>query len=331
LNGSPGPCKGRLTFGYARAVAVSVPAKTKVNGRALCAHVSSETAEPLAATASRVDHWILVEYRGAWDREVLGGSLLSAELKAHLRGELAALPRARLLFVKKPERRAHRRRQLFFGCSRPGRERFFALEFERHDDLVGLELAAALAGGGTVAEPLEHPLFVVCTHGKRDPCCAKFGRPLYDALRHETDSDWVWQSTHVGGDRFAGNVVAFPHGVYYGRVGPRDVSALLDEHAAGRLWLERYRGRSAYSFAVQAAEYSVRVEEDLRRLDDLTVLACRATRDGWRVRLRDPAGAVHEVDVVEERGEEAVHLTCGSALPQHARRYVATGRRVKRR
>jgi hypothetical protein len=313
-------------------VAVSVEQRKIARGRAFCADVSSAASESLAATASRVDHWILVEYRGLWDRDVLGGSLLSSDLKEHMRGQLDRLGHARLLFVKQPERRAYGRRQLFFGTSRPGEERFFALEFDHHDDLVGLDLAGALSDGETPGVPLDHPLLVVCTHGKRDRCCAKHGRPLYDALRRQAESGWVWQSTHVGGDRFAGNVVVLPYGLYYGRVSPGDVPALLAEHAKGNLWLEHYRGRSAYSFPVQAAEHALRVEEELTGIDDLAYVGGEHVGDGaWRVRFRDSEGQVHEVDVVEERGEAPVYLTCGALKPRHARRFAATGRRVLRR
>jgi hypothetical protein len=309
-------------------VAVSVEPRRSAGGRAFCANVSSASSEPLAATASRVDHWILVEYRGLWDRDVLGGSLLSEELKRHLREQLRRLGRARLLFVKQPERRAARRRRLFFGSSVPGRERFFELELDRHDDLIALDFAAALSGGETPGVPVQHPLFVVCTHGKRDRCCAKYGRPLYDAMRREAEADWVWQSTHVGGDRFAGNVVCLPEGLYFGRVGVEDVRPLLARYADGRLHLERYRGRAAYGFPVQAAEEAVRVEAGLDGIDDLQLIASAREDDGWRVRFGAPDDVVYEADVVEERGEEAVYLTCGSVTPQHARRYSATAHRV---
>ncbi|MGH3032231.1 MAG: sucrase ferredoxin, partial [Gaiellaceae bacterium] len=244
--------------------------------------------------------------------------------------QLRTLGDARLLFVKKPERRSHSRRQLFFGTSKPGEERFFQLEFDHHDDLVDLDFAAALSGAETPGLPVEHPLLVVCTHGKRDRCCAKYGRPLYDALCREAESGWVWQSTHVGGDRFAGNVVVLPQGLYFGRVGREDVRPLLDEHAEGNVLLERYRGRSAYSFAVQAAEQAIRVESELLGIDELELVGSEARGGGWLVRFRDPEGAVHEVEVVEERGEEAVYLTCGAVTPQHARRYAAASRRVAR-
>ena len=157
---------------------------------------------------------------------------------------------------------------MLFGSSRPGEERFFELELEHHDELLGVDLAAALAGGETGATAVDGPLYVVCTHGKRDRCCALQGLPLYDALRRETDPGRVWQSTHVGGDRFAGNLVVLPHGLYYGRVAPADAARVLAAHAAGEVELDHYRGRSAYPFPVQAAERALRESEGLLGIDD---------------------------------------------------------------
>ncbi|MGH3023158.1 MAG: sucrase ferredoxin [Gaiellaceae bacterium] len=304
--------------------------KPATRGRAFCAAESSAGDEPLAATASRIDHWILLEYRGLWDRDVLGGSLLSPELKAHLRAQLQALGNARLLFVKRPERRSQGRRRLFFGTSRPGEERFFGLEVDHQEDLVGFDFAGALSGEATPGVPLDHPLLVVCTHGKRDRCCAKYGRPLYDALCRETEPEWVWQSTHVGGDRFAGNVVALPQGLYYGRVEPGDVTALLAAHASGRIDLERYRGRSAYSFPVQAAEHAVRESTGLLGIGDLAFAGSEGAGPGtWRVRFR-AGGELYEADVAEAVAEDPCYLTCGAGEPKRARLYAATALRPVR-
>jgi hypothetical protein len=296
--------------------------------RAFCAAVSSQSDEPLAATASRIDHWILVEYRGAWSRDVLGECLFSAELKDHLRQQLAALERSRLLFVKKPERRPETDRRVFFGTSKPGQERFYELEVEHQSDLIGFDFAAALARGNGPARRLEGPLYVVCTHGKRDRCCALQGRPLYDALCRETDSERVWQSTHVGGDRFAGNVVALPHGIYYGRVEPGDTAAFLAAQAAGNVDLERFRGRSAYSFPVQAAEHAIRESEGLLGIDDLAFAGVDSADGTWRVRFQAPDSAVHEVDVIALRADEPTYLTCDAAEPKRALRYEPTAHRI---
>ena len=257
--------------------------------------------------------------------------MLSPALKEHLRAQAASLPRSRLLLVKQPARRDPTGNRVFIGSSRPGEERFFQLEVERHDDLLRLDLAGALADGRPVpgAEPVEAPLYVVCTHGKRDRCCALYGRPLYDALRHEMDPGRVWQSTHIGGDRFAGNVVVLPLGLYYGRVAAVDVGRLVATTAAGDVDLDRYRGRSAYSFPVQAAEHALRESQGLLGIGELTLLGAERLPDAARrVRFRTPDSAVHELDVVETIADEATYLTCESAEPRRARRWLVSAHRV---
>jgi hypothetical protein len=291
--------------------------------RELCADASGAAHEDLAATASRVDHWVLVEYRGYWDRDVLGGSLLSQALKEHLRDQLGQLGHSRLLFVKRPERRSQKRRMLFVGSSRPGEERFYALEFDHHDDLIDYDFASALLGGDTPGVPVEHPLFVVCTHGKRDRCCAKYGRPLYDQLKGKVDPQWVWQSTHVGGDRFAGNVVLLPEGLFFGRVGEEGLDPILDDYFEGRVNLERFRGRSSYTFPVQAAELAVREKTGLAGVHDVELVrVSREDEERWLVTLR-AAGQEFAAEAWVEQGEEPVYLTCGSVTPQRPRRFRA--------
>jgi hypothetical protein len=288
--------------------------------RELCAELSLANAEPLVATASRIDTWILVEYRGLWNRDLLEGSILSDGLKAHLRSQLAALPRSRLLFVRRPDRRDYPRFTLFFGSTPERGGRFYSLEFDRHDDLVDLDFVSCLAGGDSAGVPVDHPLLVVCTHGKRDRCCAKFGRPLYDELCEQAERDWVWQSTHVGGDRFAGNLVSLPSGLYFGRVERGDVWSLLDELLAGRIAMNRYRGRSCYTFPEQAAEREVRDRTGLTGIDDLRLLARARAGDGWRVCFA--AGDVeHEVVVSTELGEPT-YLTCDATTPVRPPRYL---------
>jgi hypothetical protein len=297
--------------------------------RELCSELSLANAESLAATASRIDNWILVEYRGLWNRDLLGGSVLSDPLKAHLRTQLDGLPRARLLFIRRPDRRDHPRFALFYGSTPERGGRFYTLEFDRHDDLVDLDIAACLAGADSAGVPVEHPLLVVCTHGKRDRCCAKFGRPLYDEVCEQAERDWVWQSTHVGGDRFAGNLVCLPAGLYFGRVERGDVWSLLDELLADRIALEQYRGRCCYTFPEQAAEREVRDNTGLRGIDDLQLLSSEPSGDGWVVRFA-AGGGEYEIDVVSVLGEPT-YLTCDAARPARPPRYVTRVRPVPAR
>ena len=296
--------------------------------RAFCSETSREREEPLVATASRVDHWILVEYRGGWSRDPVDQSLLSAELKDHLREQRDALGQAKVLFVRRPERREEAGRRVLFGTSRPGEERLFELEVEHQEDVRSLDFVATLAST-SAGTPVEDPLYLVCTHGKRDRCCARYGRPLYDALRERTGPERVWQSSHVGGDRFAGNVVVLPHGLYYGRIAPGDVDGLLAAQAAGNVVVDHYRGRSSYPFRVQAAEQAIRESTGLVGIGDLAFLGSRRVGDGvTRARFEAPGSTVHEVDVAGTLDDEAAYLTCGSDEPRRARHCRVVRHRV---
>jgi hypothetical protein len=290
--------------------------------RPFCADISADTAEPLTATASRVDHWVLIEYRGLWNRDVLGASLFSDRIKAALGEQLDALPKSRLLFIRRPERRSQDGRMVFVARSTEEGASLRGLEVGHVEDLVGIDLAA-------LPHPVRHPVLVVCTHGKRDRCCARYGRPLYDRLREEAEEDWIWQSTHVGGDRFAGNVVCLPDGLYFGRVGADEVWPVLDEYLAGRIYLPCYRGRSSYAFPVQAAEHAVRTAARIRDVDGLRfVSASRMSPKSWNVRfLVRSTGEVHEVEVEQQAGE-LTYVTCDAEALRHPRRFVATHHRV---
>ncbi len=280
--------------------------------RPFCSDVSRDNGESLAATASRIDHWLLVEYRGLWGSNALPASGLSDQVKARLREQVAARPKTRLLFIRRPDRRGYPELRAYAATSREGEVTLRCSGFEAYEDLRELDLA-------TAGEALDHPLFLVCTHGKHDACCARYGRPLFEALAEQLDDESVWQTTHIGGDRFAGNLVCLPHGIYYGRVGREDAVDVLDAHLERRIELELYRGRSCHSFAAQAAERDVREETGLLGLDALRLVA----EEGERIAFAELSGTVHERTVRVELGPED-YLTCNSEVMRRPRRFVVS-------
>jgi hypothetical protein len=277
--------------------------------RPFCSDIARENGEPLAGTASRVDHWILLEYRGLWSKDALAGSGLSDQVKQRLREQAAARAYTKLLFVRRTERRGRPRLAVFWGSSAERGGELFGTEIESYEDVLDLDLTAP-------GEQLRHPLLLVCTHGKHDPCCARHGRPLYQALAELAEEDWVWQVSHVGGDRFAGNLVVLPGGLYFGRVDPPAAWPVLDEYLAGRIQLEHYRGRTAYSFAAQAAERVVRESASLNGLADLELEQERP------VVVFRGGGRRFEVDVTAAPGPLS-YLTCTSETLRHPRHYAA--------
>jgi hypothetical protein len=284
----------------------------------------------MAATASHIEHWLLVEYGGYWPYEPLDAAIFAGALREHLREQLAALPRARMLLVKRPSRERGDRVRLFLGRTTERGRRFFRVELDGHPDLLGLDLAGALSGGVELGEVLEHPLLLVCTHGKRDRCCARYGRALCAALMRDADPSWVWATSHVGGDRFAGNLVCGPEGLYFGRLGRRDVTLLLEQYLAGRIDLDHFRGRSCYPFPVQAADIHVRRATGLTGFDDLRLVGSRRTAPGeWTVELlAEVAGQLHTVEVASELSQEATFLTCRAQTPKRAKHFVVRSHAV---
>ncbi|MEX1357952.1 MAG: sucrase ferredoxin, partial [Gaiellaceae bacterium] len=285
--------------------------------RPFCAETARERGEPLDATASRIDTWLLVEHAGYWPYEPLDAAVFAGPVREHLAAQLAAHLPARLLLVKRPGRRPRGPLEVVYGRTDEQGGRFRRLELESYDGLLGLDL------GKRAGERLRQPLLLVCTHGIRDRCCARYGQALVRELVRHADPAWIRQASHVGGDRFAANLVVLPEGLYFGRVEREQVAPLLSAYRGGRIELASYRGRSCHPFAVQAAEGHVRRMTGLDGIDDIRVVAVRReARDRFRVELEAvPAGMLHELEVGVELSEPVL-LTCKSQELKPARRFV---------
>lgn len=304
---------------------------TAAEARPFCADLATERGEPLAATASRVEHWLLIEYGGYWPYEPLDAAVFAGRLREHLADQLRSLRYARLLLVKRAGRGREDRVRVIYGTTAERERRFHQLELEGYPDLLDLDVASALRGEAPPpGEPLDHPLLLVCTHGIRDRCCARYGQALAREVHRHVEPEWVWQSTHVGGDRFAGNLVLLPEGLYFGRVGRADAAPLLTSYLAGRIELPFYRGRSSYPFPVQAAEAHVRSATGLTGFHDLRLLRARKTAAaGWTVELlAELAGVVHELEVASVLGEPTF-LTCKAETANPPRHFVVRSHRER--
>lgn len=246
-----------------------------------CAETSLSRSEPLIGTASTVRAFVLVEFPGAWGRD----ALRDARLPSRVRRRLVAISE---LGIKTLLIRRHRRtpptsvRHLFVAYSGPNKSWLETARMDAMDDLLDLDLTAATAGESVGLIPAAAPLVCVCTHGRHDPCCAELGRPLAAELS-QSHPDLVWEASHIGGDRFAGNLVILPDGLYYGRVSPDEAPRLVEAHLNGHLDLDHLRGRSRHPFAVQAAECSLRLHLGETRLDALRLAGVRRTSDVWEI------------------------------------------------
>ncbi len=290
-----------------------------------CAPESLARREPLIATASRVQRWMIVEQPGAWGVDALAESKIDPDTATAL-AETARAQGVRVLLARRRanQRRLGATRTVFLAHS--GAERWWLeqVDVEAADPkaLLALDLGALAfpepSGAGVPGPPSLH---LVCTNGRHDPCCADFGRPVMRALANAAAPD-VWECSHVGGDRFAANVVCLPEGIYYGRVEPDLAAGLVADYRERLLDLDHYRGRSCYGPLVQAAEALGRSHLAERRLDAMSVLAVEQRADrSVAVHLQQRDGVTLEVVVARDRSQSAALMTCrgGPGLPWHYR------------
>ncbi|KAM1276336.1 hypothetical protein ACFX13_029572 [Malus domestica] len=110
-------------------------------------------------------------------------------------------------------------------------------------------------------ETLKGSYVFVCSHGSRDRRCGVCGPPLINRFREEVELHGlqgkvsVSPCSHIGGHKYAGNVIMFGSncnrkvsGHWYGYVAPEDVPVLLEQHVGkGEIvdWL--WRGQMGLS------------------------------------------------------------------------------------
>ena len=221
-----------------------------------CSAASEELPEPVEGTASTVRAFLLVEARGPWGVDAVRDSRLPSEVKRRLT-ELEARHRVRPLLIRRHGRGVRGKTRVFAAYVDSRRPWLETVLVDDVRDLLDLDLAGLGEGRSPGLTRREEPLFLVCTHGRHDACCAERGRPLCAAMTEAVPED-SWEVSHIGGDRFAANLLVLPHGLYYGRLSPEDAPALAAAHLSGRLDVEHLRGRSSYPFPVQAAEVYLR-------------------------------------------------------------------------
>lgn len=292
-----------------------------------CAGASALRDDPLAGTASTVRAFLLVEHTGSWGSSALRDARLPDGLGPAL-ARLAAAAKVRPLLVRRPDRRRHRDGlRVFAAWAHPARPWLESTVLADPHTLLDLDLAALGAGRSPRLTPYDGSLLCVCTHGRHDACCAERGRPVAAALARAHPEE-TWEVSHIGGDRFAGNALVLPDGLYYGRLDAGSALGVARGHAAGELDLDHLRGRSGFAMPVQAAELALRRQLAETRNDAVRMVS-RTVDGAVTVAVFAVAAAEWEVTVHTILGDDLVQLTCQAVRDNPVPRHEVTG--IRRR
>ena len=164
----------------------------------------------MIGTANKVDAWLMLEYRGEWRAKATTDNELPESMNVWLNEvQQESIQRGmtpRVQFIK--SERSQKDPLVFFLAY--GND-VFRYEFKGYEDIVSINPF------DEEVEPVEEPLYFVCVNGQRDLCCSRLGSIAYRELR-ELCPDRCWRTTHLGGHRFAPNVLVLPDNLLYGRV-----------------------------------------------------------------------------------------------------------------
>lgn len=263
----------------------------------MCSVSSLAAEEPLAGTAVAGRwRWLGLEYRPAWAARGVEEAVLPPEARAFV-DAFAARPGHRVQLLRRPH---HKSGPLTvqLADSRVGALREGTID--SYEELPALELDALPTKAG--------PVLWVCTHGQRDFCCGTHGGRVF-AEAHRMLGDDAWQTSHLGGHRFAPTLLAWPQGVCYGRLAPRDVGPLLDALREGRLYRhDTVRGRVAWSRGAQAAEAVLRGADDALGADEVALVVDTPERVILRARGREHGFSIETTPL-----DEPVVASCGKS------------------
>jgi hypothetical protein len=255
-----------------------------------CSQLARTCEEQIAGTATEmVTAWLALEAPEAWGAKAVPESNLSAAVKEQLEQWQREVTGTRVQLIKQGPTFATDGILFFVGLAAEGNSQLYRFQLNSYEDLLTFDLASIVARHPSYDRYLHaEPIFLVCTHGRRDRCCAKWGLPFYHSMAEHAGAQ-VWQTTHTGGHRFAATMVCLPEGVCYGWLDSEDAVPLLDSHRLGLLYrLDRYRGRSCHSNVAQAADALLRSQTGLLDLDAFRLVSEEQIQpDHWQVIYED--------------------------------------------
>ncbi|KII85498.1 hypothetical protein PLICRDRAFT_116041 [Plicaturopsis crispa FD-325 SS-3] len=130
-----------------------------------------------------------------------------------------------------PEQPVHQSDDTYYATafSARGRLELPSVSLDNIED-VESRLKEHLLGPPTATDDIH---LYVCTHGQRDCRCGDTGGAVVAALREEVQKRSlervkIGEVGHIGGHKYAANLLVFPHGEWLGFLKPEDVPKTLD-------------------------------------------------------------------------------------------------------
>lgn len=232
-----------------------------------CSSISSSVNEQLFGTAPTVDHWFLIEYNKNWAYDAFLSSDIPRMVKDYVLNESQNIVNSRIQLIKKDDINNDGPRFYYVNSSEFS-PTLYEFELNQYVDILDIDLVRLSEQQGYEENKSEKKLALVCSHGTHDKCCGTLGVPVYNLLKEKSNID-VWRTSHVGGHRFAANMIMLPEGIYYGRVNSSNLEEVIEHHDKNEIYLDCYRGRSCYRQSTQVSDYFLRTKTGRNGIYDI--------------------------------------------------------------
>lgn len=282
-----------------------------------CSSRSREAGENLFGTANSYGVYVAIEYNTPWTPDKDAGFVartFHGTDRERWDTLWESLPNPRLQLIRQRGQSTDADGfTVYIAIPHEVNALLYQFQLGTYQEILDLEFPKLLTGDIDYHSYLtDDPLYLICTHARYDPCCARHGLPTYKAFSESTDTSSVWQSSHIGGHRFAGTGVILPYGLYYGRMAREDIPAIVDASQTGEVMLDYYRGRACYSTIEQSAEYFLRRESGNLRLDAFRLLeSTQQDRFSWEVKFEELGTEnQHTIQIKVEQSDWAIPSSC---------------------
>lgn len=283
-----------------------------MNESAFCSVLSKQRDDYLPGSASTYNKLLLVEYDQPWTHKAFIDSNINPLVKKYI-SDFTHLNKVKLFLVKNAESNKSNIRIFAFNLDQDKNFQH-SIILSNYEEMLSVNLGSLFENN---TQPANEIFYLVCTNGKKDKCCSKFGLPVYRELVKRNKN--VWQCTHVGGDRFAPNIIVLPQSLYFGHIMINEIPDFISATENRSIYYTRYRGRSIYRNYEQAAEYFL-----LRFLNNFSTSAFKLTSSekiteniSAVVFCNQADNCLYRVDVERGLSTEKNFLTCTAIIPNH--------------
>ena len=224
---------------------------SKIVNKNLCSNYSININESPIGSASNFDKYLLIGVPTPWKSEITESEKFPKKIKSLLEKNSNLLETTKILGFNTEDRYddINKTHIILFAKTKGNFEKFEKFEFlsdQKNLEKLILHLLNSnyKNHSSKINQNNNSRDLLICIHGARDTCCASIGYPIYEKILSSQQSSKinVFQVSHIGGHRFAPNIIDMPDGRNWVKISKDSIDEFIDQKKPMNSFKENYRG-----------------------------------------------------------------------------------------